>query len=283
VTTPLRFAVIGAPVAHSKSPLMHAAAFRALGLPHVYDKIETSEAELASRIEALRQGAFAGLNVTVPHKTRVLALVDEVAGSARAVGAANTLLRGADGHVTAENTDVSALVEELAALREATSLAGTTGIVIGSGGAARAAAFAVATAGARRVVVRARAFQSSERAAAFRQGLALSAVLDVGPLAAPPREDADVACIVQATSCGMDGGSPGDIVADAVAWESLGLATVALDAVYAPRETPFLRRARARGLRATNGLGMLARQGAEALRLWLGIEPPLDAMLAAIR
>jgi shikimate dehydrogenase len=87
---------------------------------------------------------------------------------------------------------------------------------------------------------------------------------------------------MQTTSCGMTGAAPGEIVANAVDWSALPAYAVALDVVYAPSETPFLRAARARGLRAANGLGMLARQGALAFELWLGIPAPYDVMLAAI-
>ena len=80
----------------------------------------------------------------------------------------------------------------------------------------------------------------------------------------------------------MDGGPPGEIVADAIAWDSVPPSAIALDVVYEPRDTPFLERARARGLTCTDGLRMLALQGALALRLWLGVDPPLDAMLAAL-
>ena len=91
--TPCRFAVIGDPVAHSKSPAMHAAAYRALGLPHSYVALRVTEAELPGLVQALRDGTYDGLNVTVPHKQRVLALADEVDASARDVGAANALAR----------------------------------------------------------------------------------------------------------------------------------------------------------------------------------------------
>lgn len=288
MTAPLRFAVIGSPVGHSKSPVMHAAAFRALGLPHVYEKIETSEAELPARIEALRRGDVAGLNVTVPHKARVLALVDETDASAAAVGAANTLVR-VDGRVRAHNTDAPALAAELDALARG-AVRGRPGLVLGSGGAARAAVAALGMLGASRIELRARAAEDPARAAdlASEMERVLTEVTGapppvlVRPLVAPPSEAADLAAIVQTTTCGMSGGPPGEIVADAVAWRSAPDHAIVVDAVYAPRVTRLLDRARARGLAAEDGLGMLARQGALALSLWLGVPAPLDAMRAAI-
>jgi shikimate dehydrogenase len=294
-TTALRFAVIGSPVAHSKSPAMHMAAYRALGMPHTYEKIETTEAELADRVEALRRGDFAGLNVTVPHKSKVLRLVDDVHASARATGAANTLVRTADGRVRAHNTDMPALAEELTRLagNNSAKLRGGVGIVIGTGGAARAAIVALAShLGLGRVLIRGRSLAETGHAVAYvRQidkilaaagGRGVAVALGADGLHAPDKEDARLVAIVQATSCGMKGGAPGEVAADAVRWEQVPSGAVALDVVYAPPRTPFLDRAAARGLSFDNGLGMLVKQGALAFELWLGVAPPIALMRAAI-
>src|SRR5215472_14330173 len=108
-----RFAVLGDPIAHSKSPKMHAAAYRALGLAHVYEAIRATASDLPALVRALRDGAFDGFNVTVPHKQRILELVDRVDASASHVGAANTLVRAPGGEIVAHNTDVPALAHEL--------------------------------------------------------------------------------------------------------------------------------------------------------------------------
>lgn len=274
-----RFAVIGSPVAHSKSPAMHAAAYRALGLPHVYEKLETRPEELAGRVAELRAGAYAGMNVTVPHKTEVLALVDEIDASASRTGAANTLVRTPEGGVRAYNTDAPALVEELAALAGgAERLRGRSALVLGTGGAARAAIFALGRLGVGRVIVRGRRLERALASVLAGSGAAIA----LEPLAPPEAEPADLGVIVQATSAGMEGAAPGEAVAEAVAWGSVPPGCVALDVVYAPPRTPFLARATERGLAATGGLGMLARQGALAFELWLGVAPPLGEMLAAI-
>lgn len=290
----LRFAVIGSPVAHSRSPAMHSAAYRALGLPHVYEKIETTPDELADRVQALRRGEFAGLNVTVPHKQKVLKLVDEVHASARATGAANTLVRLPDGRVRAHNTDMPAIADELSRLAgNAARLRGGVGIVIGTGGAARAAIVAMASAlGLGRVLVRGRSLAETGHAVAYVReidrilaaagGRGVAVALGADGLHAPDKEDARLVAIVQATSCGMKGAAPGDVVADAVRWEQVRADAVALDVVYAPQRTPFLERAKARGLACDNGLGMLARQGALAIELWLGVPPPIAIMRSAI-
>ena len=253
----MRFVLLGDPVAHSKSPAMHAAAYRALGLDHTYEAVRVREEELGAWVEKLRRGEIGGINVTVPHKRAAMRLADEVDAVARACDACNVLaLR--DDRVVAYDTDVPALVEEL---RDAGGPGGSA-IVLGSGGAARAAKLALEELGASPIGVRAR-----------RSG--------AEPLA-PTGSERGARWIVQATSAGMTGADPGDAVARAVDF-SLAPNALALDVIYEPRETPFLAAARAAGLRTKNGFGMLARQGALAFEIWLGRPAPLDAMLAAIQ
>lgn len=281
---PLRFAVIGSPVAHSRSPAMHGAAFAALGLPHTYEKLETTTEALGERIAALREGTFAGLNVTVPHKTRVLAMVDELDPSARATGAANTLVRDAGGVVRAFNTDAPALRDELVRLAgDGERFRGRSALVLGTGGAARAAVFALGQLGLGRVVVRGRRREALEALAAVLTASGSEATLELELAGARPADPTSYAAIVQATTAGMVGSSaPGEIVADAVAWPRVPRDCVVYDVVYAPPRTPLLERARARGLVNDGGLGMLVRQGALAFELWLGVAPPLDVMRGAL-
>jgi shikimate dehydrogenase len=279
--TPLRFAVVGDPGAPSKSPAMHAAAIRALGLPHSYEAVRAGADGLAGVVQSLREGRFAGLNVTVPHKERVLSLADSLDDSARVAGAANTLVRDDRGQVTAHNTDAPALAEELRRLGPDVPWSEGRALVLGSGGAARAAVTALGIhLRVGEVAVRARGFGDAARRDAFvrsapspvrAEAWGASAGLEGGTLA-----------VVQATSAGMRGADPGDDVASVVAWGALPARAIAIDVVYAPRDTPWLRAARARGLRCDDGLGMLARQGALALRLWLGVEAPLGEMRRAI-
>lgn len=289
---PLRFAVIGSPIDHSLSPVMHQAAFAALGLKHVYERIDTPLDALATRIQELRDGKFAGLNVTVPLKEKVLELVDEISSSVRAIGAANTLVRGSGGIIVAHNTDAPALRQELEHLGDGSGLGPPRSggqmeqatfrdrsvLVLGSGGAARAALVALATLGANRIIVRGRNVENATKLSTLLSGT----TVEVEPLEAPARERDDLAGIVQATTCGMLGGPDGEQVANAVAWASVPSDAIAFDVVYRPRETPFLRAAKARGLVSDDGTGMLARQGALAAQLWLGIIPPVDVMLEAL-
>ena len=279
--TPRRFAVVGDPVAHSKSPAMHAAAYRALGLPHTYEAVRAAAEELPRVVAMLRDGAYDGLNVTVPHKERVLALVEVLDPSARMAGAANTLVRRDDGRIEAHNTDAPALAAELRRLGSHDVEPRSRGLVLGSGGAARAAIVALGVhLKVRDIVVRARSFADPARRDAF---LATAPCpVEPQPWAPAAASEARTFAVVQATSAGMRGAGPGDEVAGVIDWPALPPDAIALDVVYAPRDTPWLRAARARGLRCDDGLGMLARQGALALELWLGVEAPLAAMRAAI-
>jgi shikimate dehydrogenase len=279
---PRRFAVVGDPVAHSKSPAMHQAAYRALGLPHAYEAIRASTAELQGVLARLRRGDLDGINVTVPHKEHVLALVDSLAESARAAGAANTIVRTESGQLVAHNTDAPALAAELARLAgQPFPWQETRALVLGSGGAARGAIAALGRGlGVEDVVVRARRFDDEAQGRTFRE--AAPSPVSTQPWRASAESEGLTRALVQATSAGMRGGSDGEAVARVVSWEHVPRDAVAIDVVYAPRDTPWLRAARARGLRCDDGLGMLARQGALALELWLGVEAPLAEMRAAL-
>lgn len=273
----MRLALVGDPVAHSRSPAMHAAALRAMGLAHTYEAMRVTAEELPRVVAALRAGALLGVNVTVPHKRAALALADAVDPSAARSGSCN-VLAVREGRVVAFDTDGAALADEVAALTGRRDRA----LVLGAGGAARSAVRALADLGFAEIGVRAR---RPEQAAALAR--ALDAGTRAEPWAPSPRDEARTALVVQATSAGMersgvDAAAEGATVAAVVAWDALGEGAVALDVVYAPPETPFLAAARARGLSAENGLGMLARQGARALELWLGRPAPLAAMRAAL-
>lgn len=251
----MKFVLLGDPVAHSKSPAMHAAAYRAMGLSHTYEAVRVSEDEIGAWVEKLRRGEIGGINVTVPHKRAAMRFADEIDPIARACDACNVLALK-DGRVVAYDTDVPALAEELG------PPAPGTAIVLGRGGAARAATLALKSLGATKIIVRARAGGDE-------------------PLV-PTGSERGAHWIVQATSAGMRGADPGEPIARAVDF-SLAPNALAYDVIYEPRQTPFLVAAHEAGLPTRNGLGMLARQGALAFELWLGQKPPLDVMVAAIQ
>jgi shikimate dehydrogenase len=291
------FALLGHPVGHSLSPVIHAAAYAALGLSHTYTAIDVpSAAALSDAIEALRAGALGGANVTLPHKRAVMDLVDVVDPSAALPGAANVLVREDDGRLSAHNTDADALADDIEARLPTSSR--LCAVVIGAGGAGLAAVAACKRLGFKLIGVTTRSWKSTESVMASPQA---EQVRGMGAMALPWPEAQEASdsrasevlrmhwlelargaqLVVQATSAGMHGGEPGEGVARIVPWPLLAGDTLAYDVVYTPRITPFLRDALGRGLRAEGGLGMLVRQAARSIVLWTGFVPPLDVMFEA--
>lgn len=273
--TALSFALLGYPVAHSLSPRLMHTAFAALGLPHRYQLLECPDAQsLSEAVRQLTDGTLHGANVTIPHKSTVLSFVDSLHASAQRVGAANVLVRQRDKTV-AYNTDVLALVERF----RAHGLSSGAALVLGNGGAARAAVCALVEVGVQSVIVTARGF----RAAAGRGAFDLPSARAVPPedvLAA--LEGAPLSAVVQATSTEMVDPGAAAAVLSWVPWERLSPEALALDVVYVPKVTGFLREAGRRGYRAEGGAQMLAGQAAHALGLWLGVDPPREDMLHAV-
>ena len=251
--------VLGDPVEHSRSPAMHNAAFEALGLEWRYVKLPVAAEQFAETVRALPGSGYRGANVTIPHKEAALALADEASDAARAIGAANTLTF-ADGVIHADNTDAAGL---LAALPRAPE--GMAALVLGAGGAGRAAAWALRDADAEVSVWN----RTPERARA------LAAELDVAHVEAPVAAD----LVVNATSVGL---KPDDGLEELpLAW--IDPPQVAVELVYGDHETPFAAWAEAGGAELVDGLEVLVRQGALSFQRWTGEEPPIDAMRRAAR
>lgn len=242
---------------------MHRAAFAALGLRDwSYQKLPVPPELFDETTRALPGSGFVGANVTIPHKEAALALADEATEAARAIGAANTLMFREDGTIHAENTDAPGL---LAALPE--SPAGRTALVLGAGGSARAAAYALREAGATRVMVWNRTAQRARRLAA-----------DLGVEAVDEPVAADL--LVHCTSVGL---------ADAafkklpLAADSLDEYTTVADLVYRAGGTALIAEARSRGCVVVEGLEVLVRQGALSFEAWTGRAAPVDAMREGAR
>jgi shikimate dehydrogenase len=282
-----RFVLIGHPVSHSLSPVIHQAAYRALGLSDRYELEDCpDEAAVLNIVEALRRGEIAGANVTVPWKRLAVKLADMVAPSAQRVGVANVLVRGAEGSVVAHNTDVPALAEEFQRLSGAVRRV----LILGNGGAAPAVIAAAQDAGADRVALTARRFTANVPEAEWPH--AAEFLAHGATLLAWPSDDrraqsrlrevlARIDLIVNCTSAGMKGSDDGQKLADLVPWEHIPQTALAYDLIYNPALTPFLRRAREAGLNTENGLGMLVAQAAHAIELWFSATPPRAAMAAA--
>jgi shikimate dehydrogenase len=247
--------VLGHPVAHSRSPAMHNAAFRELGLDWHYVKLPVPPELFDETVRALPGSGYGGANVTIPHKPDALALADFASGAARAIGAANTLTFGDEG-IGADNTDAGGF---LAALDE--PVRGRRALVLGAGGAARAVVWALVDAGAGEVSVWNRTPERAEElAAAF------------GARALREPESADL--VVNATSVGLHEGT--------LPLDRLESPQTAVELVYGS-DTPFTAWADQRGARVVDGLEVLVRQGALSFTRWTGAEPPLDTMRRAAR
>jgi shikimate dehydrogenase len=256
--------VIGSPIRHSLSPILHNAAFRSLGLDWVFLAFEVPEGEGAAAVAGARALGIEGLSVTMPHKAEVIPALDKLSPTAERLGAVNTVTRQGSA-LLGESTDGAGFLDALR-LDEGFDPAGRRCVVLGAGGAARAVVLALAEAGAAEVTVVNRTPERAESAAAL-----AGAVGRVG------RSDdaAEAELVVNATSVGMgDGQVPVDPA-------TLGSGQLVVDLVYHPAVTPLVAGARAAGATAVNGLGMLIHQAAHAFRHWTGQEPPLPAMSAA--
>lgn len=243
--------VAGRPIGHSLSPLLHMAWIRAAGLDALYEAFEPEDAEAFRRlVERGRRGELRGLNVTAPYKELALSLADQVGTTASACGSANLLVFG-EGRARADSTDGEGL---MAALREQApelEVAGRPVLVLGAGGAARAAVAALVAAGAavgvlNRTRARAEALTAEVGGVVAEAGAAAEAVLVVNALSAPPE--------IEVAALRPD--------------------AVLMDMTYRPLTTPFLAAGRKRGLAVVDGLAMLIGQARPSFRALFGVEPP---------
>jgi shikimate dehydrogenase len=269
--------IIGSPVSHSLSPVMHNAAFAALGLDWVYVPFPVSRARLPAAVAGLAALGVAGFNVTIPHKVAIIPLLDRISPEAELIGAVNTVALQ-DGVLTGFNTDGVGL---LAALEREFGFApaGREILVLGAGGAARSAVATLASAGAARICL---ANRSSESAGALVESLAphLPATVLAADSLECLRDGAFLGSfdlIVNSTSVGMGGdGFPG------LTLGALKQGLAVYDMVYVPPTTPLLAQARACGVPAANGIGMLVAQGEAAFAIWTGQSPPRGCMAGAL-
>ena len=279
----IRLGLIGYPLSHSLSPQLHAAAFHALELDgeyRLYPVAPDDNQGLAKLAQRLRMGELQGLNVTIPHKQTVLPLLDDLTPSAQAIGAVNTLYLKGD-RLIGHNTDAPGFLSDLHNSFGQPTVE-KNALVLGAGGAARAVVYALLTDGwnvtlavRRADVDQAAALIESMRGAAG-NGSMSSVLLDVDTLS--PLVDG-IRLVVNATPLGM---SP---KAEDCPWpEGLPFPRVATvyDLVYNPRETLLLQRARAAGLCAASGIGMLVEQAALSFACWTEREAPREVMFEAV-
>lgn len=274
MTTALRdlYGLIGDPVDHSLSPDIQAVAFASFARTAAYVPFHVETSKLEAAIEGVRALGVKGLNVTIPHKERAAALVDELEGDAAAIHAVNVIVNRA-GKLVGHNTDTFAV--QAALDKGGVDITGQRALVLGAGGAARAAAYAIGRAGASEVIVANRTFRRSNQLCLELSELGIDAV--ASPLSTGALRELVPMCqvVVNATSVGLNqpGVSP---LPEGIAFDPDGLA---IEMIYRPLKTKFLLQAREAGLRTVDGLDLLVQQAIASLRLWLN--RPVDAQKIA--
>lgn len=261
------YAVIGDPIAHSRSPEMHTSWFQEEKIDASYIPIHVMPDQLERAVDSLRVLGCSGWNVTVPHKETIIPYLDKLDPLAEKMQAVNTVVRAKDGTLIGYNTDglgyVRSLEERFPQLKRTAKI-----LIIGAGGAAKGIAFALESKGYIHMTVTNRTLERAEQLASQCQGQALSIkeaeeTLDMYDL------------LIQTTSVGMThsiGGSP-------LSLQSLRKETVVTDIIYTPKETEFLRQARLKGASTMNGLSMFIHQGAIAFSHWTGRYPNVERLL----
>jgi shikimate dehydrogenase len=266
-----RLGVLGWPVAHSRSPAIHNAALSHLGMEGWrYQRLPVPPELFEEATRALGPSGFVGANVTIPHKGAALALADEASAAALAIGAANTLTFAADGTIAAENTDAPGLI---AALERPPR--GMRAMVLGAGGSARAAAWALREAGASEVLVWNRTPERAEELAR-----------ELGVRAVPAPQGADL--LVNCTAVGLESlkrsaTEPAALKQLGLTFDQVGEYSYVVDLVYREGSTALLAAARAHDLPTLDGLEVLVAQGALSFELWTGRQPSIEVMRSAAR
>ena len=256
------YGVMGYPIGHSLSPTMHNAAFSAKGLNAVYLAFETRDLE--GCLKGMRALGIKGMSVTIPHKSQVIPLLDDVDDLAKRIGAVNTIVNDG-GRLVGYNTDA---VGALKALEEKVGLSGKTCLIIGAGGAARAIGFILKESGVEVIV--------SNRSVDRGQEFALS--LDCSFIPLDEVENTTTELLINTTPVGMAPQKDQCPVPEKILRKGM----VVMDIIYNPLETRLLAMAEARDCLTINGLGMFIHQGAEQFRLWTGLEAPVSDMARSV-
>lgn len=265
----IRAGVVGHPVGHSKSPLIHNYWLDRYGVEARYDAFDVSPDGLSEFVKTAAEKGFAGFNVTVPHKVAVMDFLDEVSFAAQKAGAVNTVVVRGDGTLFGDNTDGVGFLQNLADGRTGFDVRKAPAVVLGTGGAARGICAAMISAGVPEIRLVGRSPDKAGRLARsvggnfrlFDWSDRQAALTGAGVLA-------------NATTLGMNGFDALDIALD-----NLPQNAVVADLVYAPVETELLKRAKNRGLATADGLGMLLRQACPAFEAWFGVAPEITAEL----
>lgn len=264
--------VMGWPIAHSRSPLIHGYWLRKYGIDGAYIPFAVQPENAADALRALPKLGFSGTNVTLPHKLTAFDTVDTRDAAADAIGALNTVIVQPDGALHGVNTDAPGLIAHLEASAPAWRANAAPQMVLGAGGSTRAAIYALLQAGAAEIRL---ANRTKPKAEALAEGFGPKVkVIDWLDKSAAL---GDCGLLLNTTSLGMSGQPPLEIALD-----DLPMPAVVYDIVYSPLETPLLAAARAKGNQGVDGLGMLLHQAAPGFEAWFGVKPTVDAALRDI-
>ena len=264
--------VIGAPIAHSKSPKLHAHWLYKTDLPGHYVPLHIEPNDLEQTLKILPKLGFVGLNVTVPHKEEVMRYVDVVTDRATLIGAANTLIFRPDGKIKADNTDGFGFIKNLTTGAPDWNPDAGPALILGSGGAARAVIAALLEAGVREILLTNRTRARAENLKdIFGPKVKIIDWIDAG------NAIDDAALLVNTTSLGMQGKPELRVPLDGLKRD-----TVVTDLVYAPLKTGLLSVAEEMGCLTVDGLGMLIHQAAPGFQHWFGVHPPIDDATRAV-
>lgn len=272
------YAIIGHPVSHSLSPVMHNAAFESLSLDCVYVAFDIQPRDLEPAARAIRAFGISGVNVTIPHKESILFFLDEVSQEAALTGAVNTI-KNEEGKLVGYNTDVAgflrAIEEDLGVNPKGISL-----VLIGAGGAARAVLSGMCMKGATRIYIANRTLDKAKKLASeFKKAFKDVFIEGISLYNKNGLEEAlsKSTLLVNSTSAGMKG-----TASPQIPLELLPKDAVIYDLIYTPRETELVKRAKQLGYRAAGGLNMLLYQGAESFEIWTGKKAPIEVMREVI-
>ena len=261
--------VIGFPIEHSKSPLIHNYWIKKHQLNALYMPLRVQPADLKEVLRALPKAGFRGVNLTVPHKILALDEIDVLSEEARKAGAVNTVVFNEDGSVFGDNTDGAGFVRNLKSVSGHFDVSKSVITVLGTGGAARGICAALTTLNCKEIRL---VYRTREKAEILKRDVSGNVVL----IPWEDRQDAliNADVLVNATTLGMNGFD--DLKIDLSPLKETAVVT---DAVYAPLETDLLKQAKRRHLKTADGLGMLLQQAAPAFEAWFGILPEVDDTL----
>lgn len=281
--TSLKLGVIGHPISHSKSPLIHNYWLDQYGISGTYTAIDIVPDDLQARLKQLQDSGYNGLNVTVPHKEQVIELCDDLADNAKIIGAVNTLVLKENGKISGHNTDAHGFIRNISVNAPNFDFGASNAFIIGAGGAARAAIYGLIVAGCMNITITNRTREKAELLAHEFQAWADNTPpganhghVQINVADWDDKSDAtrETGLLVNTTSLGMAGQPPLEIDLS-----RLNKTAYVHDIVYAPLMTPLLTTAHQRGNPVITGIGMLLHQAAKSFEIWSGQIPEVSSAL----